>query len=73
MNTPTTIEKLLIGYLKLSNASETAQTLIFLMLETEDQMFEMCRFLKENPDATGLEIAQAATRILEQFPEMDDL
>ena len=59
----TLLEKTLIGYLKLSKASKGKGALAFLMLDTEAQMMEMCRFLKENPEAAESEILARAERI----------
>ena len=60
----TLLEKTLIGYLKLSKATKGKGALVFLMLDTNAQMMEMCRFLKENPEATESEILARAEKIV---------
>lgn len=57
-------EQLLIEYLMLSKAGEAAQMLVFIWLKTEEQKWEMCRFLRYNPDATEGQILWKTRQIL---------
>ena len=57
------LEKILIGYLKLSKVSKGKGAIVFLMMDTDAQMMEMCQFLKNNPEATESEILARAERI----------
>ena len=62
MSTPT-IEKLLVNYLKLSNISKGNGALVYVMLSTQEQKLEMCRYLDKNAEATESEILATAERI----------
>lgn len=57
------LEKTLIGYLKLSKVRKGNGALAFLMMDTGEQMMELCRFLNKNPEATESEILTMAERI----------
>ena len=57
------LEKTLIGYLKLSKVGKGKGALVFLMMDTDEQMMELCRFLNKNPEATESEILAMAERI----------
>ncbi len=57
------IEQLLAGFLRTSSASKPTQAIAYLMMETEAQQLEMCRFLDENKAASDEEIMAAAKRI----------
>ena len=59
----TLIEKTLIGFLKTSKASKGKSALVFLMLDNDTQMMEMCRYLSKNPEATEAEILTTAKKI----------
>ena len=59
-----TIEKTLIGYLKTSKASKGKGAIVFLMLDTEEQMLKMCQYLSKNPDATEQSILAEAEKIV---------
>jgi hypothetical protein len=58
-----TIEKLLVNYIKLSNISKGNGALVYVMLPTQEQKLNMCRYLDENPEATESEILGMAERI----------
>lgn len=62
MSTPT-IEKLLVNYLKLSNISKGNGALVYVMLPTQEQKLEMCRYLDKNAEAMESEILAAAEKI----------
>ena len=57
------VEQLLSGFLKTSNATEEDQLIAYLMAETEAQQMALCRYLADNPEASGAEILAAARRI----------
>lgn len=57
------IEQILIGYLKTYQMQESSRAMIFLMLENDAQMEEMCWFLEEHPKATEQEILAKAQQI----------
>ena len=59
----TELEKILIGYLKTSNARARVQATTFLLLREEPQQMEMCEFLSKNEEATEQEILEQARRI----------
>lgn len=59
----TELEKILIGYLKISNARAGVQATMFLLLREEPQQMEMCEFLSKNEEATEQEILEQARRI----------
>lgn len=56
-------EEILVGYLKTYQMQERSRAMIFLMLENDTQMEEMCWFLEEHPDATEQEILTKAQEI----------
>ena len=59
----TKIGQLLIDYLSISKASGGTQAIAFILMDTEDQMLEMCHFLSANENATDEEILETAHRI----------
>lgn len=59
----TKIEQLLAGFLRTSTASKPTQAIAYLMMETEAQQLELCRYLDEHETATDSEIMAAAKRI----------
>ena len=61
----TDLEALLTDYLTISKAECSTGLIVFLLLKTEQQRLEMCRFLKDNPEASEREIIVAADKILQ--------
>ncbi len=57
------VEQFLIDYLATSKATEPEQFLAFREMETEQQMLTLCRYLSDNPEATGQEILTQAQKI----------
>ena len=59
----TGLEKVLIGYLKISKARAGVQATAFLLLREESQQMEMCEFLSKNETATEQQILDMARKI----------
>lgn len=59
-----TILHLTAHYLTKSSLSKTEAALTFIALESQQQMVEMCRFLKNNEAATPDEIVGELEKIL---------
>ena len=59
----TELEKVLIGYLKISKARAGVQATAFLLLREESQQMEMCEFLPKNETATEQQILDLARKI----------
>ena len=58
-----TIEKLLVNYLKLSHITKGNGALVYVMLSTQAQKLEMCRYLDKYTEATESEILVIAENI----------
>ena len=59
----TELEKVLIGYLKISKARAGVQATAFLLLREESQQMEMCECLSKNETATEQQILDMARKI----------
>ena len=59
----TELEKVLIGYLKISKARAGVQATAFLLLREESQQMEMWEFLSKNETATEQQILDMARKI----------
>ncbi len=59
----TELEKVLIGYLKISKARAGVQATAFLLLREESQQMEMCEFLSKNETAAEQQILDMARKI----------
>ena len=59
----TELEKVLIGYLKISKARAGVQATAFLLLREESHQMEMCEFLSKNETATEQQILDMARKI----------
>ena len=59
----TELEKVLIGYLKISKARAGVQATAFLLLREESQQMEMCEFLSKNETAKEQQILDMARKI----------
>ena len=67
MSTPkvevTEMEHLLLSGLRLFHLKESQQLRIFLMMDTEEQMLEMCQYMAENQTATPEQLMSKAVQI----------
>ncbi len=61
----TEVENILIGYLKLSPLGRREITIIMLQLTDPGAQYAMCKYLHDNPDATGPQIVAVANRMAE--------
>ena len=59
----TPVEKLLVRGLKIFGASEDETVSIGLLLETEEQQFEMMYWMADNPEATPSDLIGKALDI----------
>ena len=65
----TEIQKLLSGYLQNTSLSDGDRALVYMTLQNDDQMLEMCRFLSKHIDAKAEEIMAKASAIAEKSRE----